>query len=85
MQLFGPKGDEVTEQRKLHSEELHIFYSSPNIIRQIKSIRMRWADMWHAWERGGMCIRSWWESQKEGDHLEEQDSYRMHCCVETIN
>jgi hypothetical protein len=28
---------------KLHSEELHILYSSPNIIRQIKSRRMRWA------------------------------------------
>jgi hypothetical protein len=31
------------EWRKLHSEELHIVYSSPNIIRQIKSRRMRWA------------------------------------------
>jgi hypothetical protein len=42
--IFAPKRDEVTgEQRKLHSEELHILYSSPNIIRQIKSRRMRWA------------------------------------------
>jgi hypothetical protein len=42
--MFGPKSDEVTaEWRKLHSEELHILYSSPNIIRQIKSKRMRWA------------------------------------------
>jgi hypothetical protein len=42
--IFGPKRDEVTgEWRKLHSEELHILYSSPNIIRQIKSNRMRWA------------------------------------------
>jgi hypothetical protein len=42
--IFGPKRDEVTgEWRKLHNEELHIFYSSPNIIRQIKSRRMRWA------------------------------------------
>jgi hypothetical protein len=40
--IFGPKRDEVTgELRKLHNEELHILYSSPNIIRQIKSRRMR--------------------------------------------
>jgi hypothetical protein len=38
------KSDEETgERRKLHSEELHHLYSSPNIIRQIKSRRMRWA------------------------------------------
>jgi hypothetical protein len=42
--LFGPKRDEVTgEWRKLHSEELHNLYSSPDIIRQVKSRRMRWA------------------------------------------
>jgi hypothetical protein len=42
--IFGPKRDEVTgEWRKLHNKELHILYSSPNIIRQIKSRRMRWA------------------------------------------
>jgi hypothetical protein len=42
--IFGPKRDEVTgEWRKLHSDELHILYSSPNIIRQIKSSRMRLA------------------------------------------
>jgi hypothetical protein len=42
--IFGPKRDEVTgEWRKLHSEELHNLYSSPDIIRQVKSRRMRWA------------------------------------------
>jgi hypothetical protein len=42
--IFGPKRDEVTgDWRKLHNEELQNFYSSPNIIRMIKSRRMRWA------------------------------------------
>jgi hypothetical protein len=42
--IFAPKRDEVTgEWRKLHSEELHNLYSSPDIIRQAKSRRMRWA------------------------------------------
>jgi hypothetical protein len=41
--IFGPKRDEVTgEWRDLHNEELHILYSSPNIIRQMKLKRMRW-------------------------------------------
>jgi hypothetical protein len=42
--IFGPKRGEVTgEWRKLHSGELHNLYSSADIIRQIKSRRMRWA------------------------------------------
>jgi hypothetical protein len=42
--IFGPKRDKVTEGwRKLHNEELHSLYSSPSIIRMIKSRRMIWA------------------------------------------
>jgi hypothetical protein len=42
--IFGPKRDEVTgEWRKLHNEEFRDLYSWPNIIRIIKSRRMRWA------------------------------------------
>jgi hypothetical protein len=42
--IFGQNRDEVTgEWRKLHNEKLHILYSSPNIVRQIKSRRLRWA------------------------------------------
>jgi hypothetical protein len=42
--IFGPKWDEVTgEWRKLHNGKLHNLHSSPDIIRHIKSRRMRWA------------------------------------------
>jgi len=44
--IFGPKRDEVTgEWGKLHNGELNDLYSSPNIVRVIKSRRMRWAGM----------------------------------------
>ena len=42
--IFGPKRDEVTgEGKKLHKEDLNNLYSSPSIVRVVKSRRMRWA------------------------------------------
>ena len=42
--IFGPRRDEVTgEWWRLHNEELNDLYTSPNIVRVIKSRRMRWA------------------------------------------
>jgi len=66
---FGPRSEEVTGERwRLHSEELNDLYSSPNIVRVIKSRRMRWAEhvVRMGEERG--CIGSWWGNRREGDH-----------------
>ena len=41
--IFGPKRDENGEWRRLHNEELHSLYRSPNIVRVVKSRRLRWA------------------------------------------
>ena len=41
--IFGPKRDENGEWGRLHNEELHSLYRSPNIVRVIKSRRLRWA------------------------------------------
>ena len=42
--IFGTKKDDITgELRKLHNSELHVLHFSPNIIRNLKSRRLRWA------------------------------------------
>jgi hypothetical protein len=44
LRIFRPEGDKLTrEWRKLHNEGLHNLYSPPNIIRKIRSRKMRWA------------------------------------------
>jgi hypothetical protein len=72
LRIFGPKRDEETGGwRKLHSEERRNLYSSPSIIRTIKSRRMRWAGHVARMGRRGMHIGYWRESQKERDHWED--------------
>jgi hypothetical protein len=67
--ISGPKRDGVTgEWKKLHNGKLHNLYSSSDIIRQIKSRRMRWAG--HVTRMGQG--RNVWESPKEKDHLKDR-------------
>jgi hypothetical protein len=53
---------------KLHNEELRDLYSSPSIIRILKSRRMRWAGHVARMGRTGTLMDYWWESQRERDH-----------------
>jgi hypothetical protein len=67
--IFRPKSDEVRgEWRKLHNDELNNLYSSPNIVRVIKSRRMRWTGMFRVWEKGVVCTGFWWGNLREGYH-----------------
>jgi hypothetical protein len=60
------------EWRKLHNEELNDLYSLPNIVRVVKSRRMRWAGMWRVWWREG-CTGCWWGNQREIGHWGDPD------------
>jgi hypothetical protein len=71
--IFGPKRDEVTgERRKLQNEELHILYSSPNIIRQIKSRRMRWVGHVARMGKERNTYKVLMENPEGKNHLEDQ-------------
>jgi hypothetical protein len=71
--IFGPKRDEVTGKwMKLHSEELHDLYSSPDIIRQIKLRRMGWADHVARMGEGRNLYRVLVGKPEGKDHLKHQ-------------
>jgi len=69
--IFGPRKDEVTgEWRRLHNEEINDLYCSPNIVRVIKSRRMRWAGHVARMGEERGCKGSWWGNRMEGTNGE---------------
>jgi hypothetical protein len=62
------KGFKGSGRDILHNEELHNLFSSPSIIRMMKSRRMRWGGHIARMGRRGLHRGYWWESQKERDH-----------------
>jgi hypothetical protein len=75
-EIFGAKSDKITgEWRRLHNEELYDLYSSPDIIRVIKSRKMRWAGHVASRETGEVHVAFWWGNMMERDHLEDPGMY----------
>jgi hypothetical protein len=69
--IFGPKRDVDGSWRKLHNDELHSLYSSPNIVMVIKSRRMRWVGHVALIWRGEVFTGFWLGSPKVRDHWED--------------
>jgi hypothetical protein len=70
--IFGPEREEDGSWRKLHNDELHSLYFSPNIVRVIKSRRMRWAGhVARIGGRGEVFTVFWLGGPKGRDHWED--------------
>jgi hypothetical protein len=69
--IFGPKREEDGSCRKLHNDELHSLYSSLNIVRVIKSRRMRWAGHVARMGRGEVFTGFWLGDPKTRDYWED--------------
>jgi hypothetical protein len=69
--IFGPKREEDGSWIKLHNDELHSLYSSPNIVRVIKSRRMRWVGHVARMGRGEVFTGFRLGSPKARDHWED--------------
>jgi hypothetical protein len=66
--IFGPKRDEDGSWRQLHNDELHSLYSSPNIVRVIKSRRMKWTGHVARMGEGRDVYRVWLGGRKVRYH-----------------
>jgi hypothetical protein len=64
--IFGPKREEERSWRKLHNYELHSLYSSPNIVKVIKSRKLGWAGHVARMGEGQRCLQGFgWEAQRQ--------------------
>jgi hypothetical protein len=70
--VFWPKREGEGSWRKLHNDELHSLYSSPNIVRVIKSRKISWAGDVARMGRGEVFTGFWLEVPKARDHCEDQ-------------
>jgi hypothetical protein len=69
--VFGPKREEDGTWRKLHNDEFHSLYSSPNIVRVIKLRRLRWAGHVACMAREEVFMGFWLGGPKGRDHWED--------------
>jgi hypothetical protein len=70
--ILGPRREEDGSWRKMHNDELHSLYSSPNIVRVIKSRTIRWARHVARIEAGEVFTGFWLGGPKGRDHWEYQ-------------
>jgi hypothetical protein len=71
LRIFGPKREEDGSWRKLHNDELHSLYSSPRIVRVIKSKRMRWGGHEAHMGEGRVFTGFWLGGPKARDHWDD--------------
>jgi hypothetical protein len=82
--IFGPKREEDGSWRKLHNDELHSLYSSPNIVRVIKPRKMTWTGHVARMGMGELFTGFWLGSPKERDHWEDLGAGRRITLIWTL-
>jgi hypothetical protein len=69
--IFGPRKEKDGSWRKLHNDEIHSLYSSPSIVRVIKSRRINWVKLVARKEKGRGAYNFWLGGPNVRDHCED--------------